>query len=142
MKTIIPLILLFAISLYLYKIDKEEEAPQYEPQDSELALLMRKIHDDAKGMRASLVHEETVLIYDPSIEFIVNATPTRAEVQGPEFEAFARYYIEKTQKAVEKGSFKDYNLMVEACVACHQEFCPGPIKTINKLKIKTASSSQ
>ena len=140
MKTGLPLILLVILSIFLYKEDGIFASSNYMPQDSELALLMRKIHADAKVMRSDLINEDRDLVYDPSIEFILNASPTRPSVQGPDFEAFSKYYIQKTQELVENGDEEDYNKMVESCIACHQEFCPGPIKTINKLRIRPSSA--
>lgn len=142
MKAQLFLISLVVFSLFLFNYDGIEEQTEYEVQDSELALLMRKIHIDAKLMRTEIKEGKVALIYDPSIEFIVSATPTKPNVQGQEYDAFARYYIQKVQDLVETNSEEDYNKMVESCVACHQEFCPGPIKTIKKLNFPISSIAQ
>ncbi len=126
-----------------------EQAPKEVPamamkmtKPSELALLMKEIHKDAKGWRTDLLsgmlHKERVEIYNK----LASSKPTKANVEGPAFLAFSANY----QKALDgftdaqsldlaKGA---YNNLVTACVQCHQSYCTGPIPTIEKLYIKNS----
>lgn len=104
---------------------------------SELALLMRDIHEDAKGWRAAIddgeLIQDSMAIYD----VMVNSTPTDSLVSGPVFEGFSRHYQTALDSFLLAGNIElakvKYNNLVTACISCHQEFCPGPIKTIEKL---------
>lgn len=138
MKGVILLLILILIGVFLFKSDSlnRQKLSNYSQQDSELALLMRYIHDQAKLMRSNIVNEESFLDYNDEIEFIIDANPTRPAVQGPEFEAFARYFIKTNSEVFNDPQKASYNTMVDACVACHKGFCPGPIRTIKKLNIK------
>jgi cytochrome c553 len=138
MKGVVLLLLLVLLGSILLKLESENQKKlsNYEIQSSELALLMRFAHEQAKLLRSDIVQKKELSEYDSQIEFITNAEPTRPSVQGPEFEAFARYYISMNQKAFEKLDKHNYNEMIASCVACHNEYCPGPIRTIKKLAIK------
>lgn len=137
MKELLGLISLLLLALLLYTCDakKVDAMANGKTDDSELALLMRSIHEDAKAIRK--VIKNKMIEHDPQsdFDFILIATPTKENVQGPEFEAMARYYLEKNAQLLEEQDQHSYNEMVESCVACHQSFCPGPIKTIQKLYI-------
>jgi hypothetical protein len=137
MKELLGLISLLLLALLLYTCDAEKKDKQItaSTEDSELALLMRSIHEDAKAIRQVIKQKQDG--HDPlsDFDFILAATPTKDNVQGPEFEAMARYYLQKNAQLLEDLDQVSYNEMVESCVACHQSFCPGPIKTIQKLYI-------
>ncbi len=106
---------------------------------SELALLMRSIHSDAKDWRKAIatgtLPTGEVDIYDA----LVQSKPTKAAVQGPVFEGMARNY----QRVIDSLFAADtpevaklqYNQVVVACLSCHEAYCPGPIPTIKKLRL-------
>jgi len=130
------LFIFIGLSLYHFDQDNRKDLSNYEVQSSELALLMRFVHDQAKLLKGDVVKQRSLPDYNKEIEFITSANPTRPSVQGPEFESFARYYIEKNKSVFEEPGKESYNNMIESCVACHNEFCPGPVRTIKKLTIK------
>lgn len=138
MKGILSLIILSIIAILLFKCDQHniEERFIYEEQDSELALLMREIHSQAKVLKTHIVKDESLPSYNNNIDFIVDATPTKENVKGVEFDAMALYFLQMNEDLYAHPDKEKYNEMVESCVACHQSFCPGPIKTIKKLTIK------
>lgn len=137
MKEIIGLFSLLLLALFLFTCDAKRVNKDMVTSnvDSELALLMRSIHEDAKAMRQVIQQKENNLQPNSEFDFILIATPTKENVQGPEFEAMARYYLQKNEIMINDPDQFTYNEMVESCVACHQSFCPGPIKTIKKLYI-------
>lgn len=104
---------------------------------SELAMLMRQMHTDAKTWRDSLLNgkmiDETAGIY----EALISSTPTDSSVSGPVFNGFALNYqlqLDSLLHAQDANLSKvAYNNLVTACITCHQEYCPGPVKTIRKL---------
>ena len=143
MKASIFLILIILIGIFSFRKDlkNRDTMSNYTAQDSELALLMREIHENAKLLKLLLQNGDDLKPYGSDFDFILEAQPTRPAVQGPEFESFARYYIKMNEDVYSEPSIENYNSLVESCVACHQEFCPGPIKTIKKLHIKQSASA-
>lgn len=125
----------------LFQSDKvnRQELSNYNTQDSELALLMREMHEQAKLLKLLLVNGEDIDQYEADVDFILEAEPTRPSVQGDEFESFARYFLKTNKEIYQNPGIDNYNIMVESCVACHKEFCPGPVRTIQKLRIKVPS---
>jgi flagellar biosynthesis regulator FlaF len=138
MKGILSILTLILIAFLFYKYDYKEIAQKsvYAQQDSELALLMRDIHTQAKVLKSSIIKKEELPNFMDSISFIVDAIPTKENVQGPEFKAMALYYLQNNENLYENPDSENYNEMIESCIVCHQSFCPGPIKTIKKLTIK------
>ncbi|HKK39382.1 MAG TPA: hypothetical protein VJ949_08185 [Cryomorphaceae bacterium] len=122
------------------KSSENEEMPEMKMAEwSELAKLMRQIHKDAKDWRKQIVDGElvtdTVSIYAALIE----STPTKEEVKGPVFEGMAANYqtqLDAFLAAEDIDLAKSaYNNLVGACISCHQSYCPGPVKTIQKLYV-------
>jgi hypothetical protein len=115
-------------------------------QDSELALLMREIHVDSKEWRKAIIEErfegDTIAMY----EALTQSQPTNPDVGGPAFEGFAAYYQSALDSLMLVRSIEAapeaYNNLVSACIQCHQEYCPGPVKTIKKLYISEAISGK
>ena len=69
---------------------------------------------------------------------IHTAKPTDSETKKASFEGFASNYVMSLKglySSSKEDLNKNYNAVVEACVSCHQEHCPGPLKAINKLKL-------
>ncbi len=109
-------------------------------KDSELALLMRKMYNDADSIKQLIVNDEGNISkeYIDALERIHTATPTDAEVKTPEFKAYTELMVNEANAlfSSETNKKEGFNNLVNKCVECHQSFCPGPIKKINKLKIK------
>lgn len=108
-------------------------------KDSELALLMRDIHENAKVWRDSLVNGKMVLDSIEIYSALTQSVPTDSSVVGPLYNGLAQNYqlalndfLSAEDIQLAKSS---YNNLVSACLTCHGEFCPGPMKTIRKLKV-------
>lgn len=136
------LILLFLCSA-LWFSSCEQQTPSEQPvvkaqskveAAKPMALMMRAIYDQSKSMRTEL---ETGKALDSSfyrfLEFH-QLEPTDSTVLVEVFyehnEKFKAAY-EELLRASDKPA---YNAMLTACVNCHEDFCPGPIKRINKLR--------
>ncbi|MCF8277933.1 MAG: hypothetical protein K9J17_14460 [Flavobacteriales bacterium] len=105
--------------------------------DSELALLMRDMFEESDSLK-QLVIEGRQLSGLKKYKDIHSAVPTDATVRGPVFDAFAKNYIEsiKALEAADSVSVFRFNKMVDQCMNCHTEFCPGPKKRIKQLYIQ------
>lgn len=104
--------------------------------DSELALLMREMGTESDSIRAALLRGEEHPVWS-RLQQLHSATPTDSTVTGPVFEGFAEAFIHAVKQFELSDSLKTkhFNGVVDACMFCHQEFCPGPMKRIAKLYI-------
>jgi len=107
--------------------------------DSELALLMRKMFLDADSIKQLIINDEGSISdeFITELERVHSAVPTDPEVKTPEFDAFNLSLVNqaKVVQAATDNKVDEFNQFVNRCVDCHQSFCPGPIKRINKLRI-------
>lgn len=137
MKESLALLTVIVLAVFLFSMDNKTKEKEKDAvlADSELALLMRDMHLEAKALRLAIQNKETLHDFNLNNDFILNATPTKANVKGQEFDAMARYYLQKSDSLSQFQDKESYNDMVESCIVCHQAFCPGPVKTIKKLNI-------
>jgi len=120
--------------------DRPTPEPQPRPvspnNDSELALLMRDMFTDGERIKAQVERGEMPTGLK-DFAAIHSAIPTDSTVRGPVFTAFAEAYLESVRQmeADDSTSVFRFNRMVDQCMNCHTEFCPGPKKRIKKLYI-------
>jgi hypothetical protein len=106
--------------------------------DSELALLMRDMFDEGERVKHQVEAGGT-----PSglklFKEIHTAIPTDSNASGPVFESFATAYLNAVMEleVADSNSVFRFNRMVDQCMDCHSEFCPGPKRRIKKLYIKS-----
>ncbi len=112
----------------------EEKTPM--AKESELALLMREMFAEGMSLKMSVMTGEEIEGLN-RFEKIHDAIPTDHDVSGPLFDAFADAYINSIRllEEADSSSVKYFNSMVDNCMSCHTEFCPGPKKRIKKLYI-------
>ena len=106
---------------------------------SELALTMRYMYDQLVLTRDSLKEGiEVSRKIAQRIATIHTDTPTEPEKIDETYHAMADLFLNayKNFEADTSGQIETYNAMIETCVACHQQKCPGPVKAITKLKVK------
>jgi len=136
-------------SMLLFSCSSEKEKPSetkktevFNPNgDSELALAMRKIFDQTEEIKSSLKEGDIIVPKDyiENLKSFHTAVPTDSEVKVDEFFGFVKA-IDIAAQELEKRNDIDaqkeqYSRVINACVQCHQQFCPGPIRRINKLKL-------
>lgn len=135
---------LVTISIIVLAVGCQEQEPQKKTKrpinpngDSELALLMRDMFEESDSLK-QLVLNGKQLSGLKKYQEIHSAIPTDPDVTGPIFEAFAKSYIEsiKTLEASDSTAVFNFNRMVDQCMNCHTEFCPGPKKRIKQLYIE------
>ena len=120
------------------QVQKEENINVISPnQDSELALLMREIFDEAMINKKHIQNNEPIEI-NLDHEKILSAIATEPEkAASPEFKAFATSYLQSIKNLKSSNTNQtaiNYKNMVNNCLACHQSLCPGPIVRIKKLQ--------
>ena len=118
------------------EIDNSTEKVINPNGDSELALLMREMFEEGERIKQQIENGKTPTGLK-KFETIHTAVPTDSDVTGPVFESFASAYLEsiKTLETSDSVSVFKFNQMVDQCMNCHTEFCPGPKTKIKKLYI-------
>lgn len=106
--------------------------------DSELAVLMREMMSSSQNLKEMVRQGNLPEKFPEAFMKIHTAKPTDSDTKKESFDAFATNYISNLQAlyaSPKEDLTKNYNAVITACVSCHQQHCPGPIKAINKLKI-------
>jgi len=102
-------------------------------------LLMRKMYAETDSIKQLIITNEGIISkeYIASLEKIHTAIPTDANVKTPKFKAYTELMVNEANALFsnEQNKKEGFNNLVDKCVQCHQSFCPGPIKKINKLRI-------
>lgn len=105
--------------------------------DSELALLMRSMFEEALYVKQQIENGQPVKI-TVDHEKILTAHATEPEkAASPEYKAFAQTYlmtIENLKKAAPEDLPDLYDNLVASCSTCHQDLCPGPLVRIDQLR--------
>ncbi|MGB0508804.1 MAG: hypothetical protein ACPG3S_04565 [Schleiferiaceae bacterium] len=109
-------------------------------QPSELASIMRVLHDEATERKGILEKGEMAVANSQLIFKMITAKPTEPHMVGPAFEPHAQAFIASygqlnTAENVQ-GQIEAHNNLVKSCVACHMNFCQGPIPRIEKLYVQ------
>ena len=105
--------------------------------DTELALLMRAMFEEAQAIKTQIDNGEPITIHLEH-EKILTAEATEPEkASSPEYKAFAGSYLQSIQElqAADSNELSSaYNTMVVNCMTCHKSLCPGPMVKIKKLQ--------
>ena len=122
------------VSLKPTQVDKTK----YPNEDSELAWLMRQMYEDGEKIKLAVLNKELPEDFREKFKNIHTATPTDASVKTEVFSTSAKAFEQTLDKfyTEKENRIENFNLVVNACVACHQNYCPGPIKKIKKLTIQ------
>jgi hypothetical protein len=109
-------------------------------QPSELAQIMRDMHAEATNRKHSLEQGQLDPTLSETLFSMITANPTKPHMNGEGFEPYAKSFIgiyNQIHGAEEIGvQIQAHNNMVDACIACHTQFCDGPISRIEKLYVK------
>ena len=104
--------------------------------DSELALLMRSMFDDALRMKGEIKAGKKPEILE-EFEKIHTAEPTDEDMKSnPAFGDYAKAYLvalETLKSSSTEDAKADFVVVVNTCMNCHQAVCPGPMRRIKKL---------
>ncbi|MBL4668632.1 MAG: hypothetical protein JKY30_05160 [Flavobacteriales bacterium] len=94
--------------------------------DSELALLMRKLYLDADSIKQLIVNKEGTISdeFITELETVHSAIPTDPDVKTPEFKAFNELLINQAKVLQEDSAnrVEGFNQFVNRCIDCHQSF--------------------
>ncbi|MDP2187619.1 MAG: hypothetical protein Q8J69_02950 [Sphingobacteriaceae bacterium] len=101
-----------------------------------MALMMRAIYEQSNAMRGKVEAGEAL---DSSfyrfLEFH-QLEPTDSTVLVEVFYQHNEDFKKAFEDLLKASNKESYNAMLTQCVSCHEDFCPGPIKRINKLRFQ------
>lgn len=102
-----------------------------------MALMMRLMAANADSIKAKILRGEKLdSLQFPFLRFYL-VEPTDKNVLEPAFfqhaKVFQTAFYEVFKHPTEQKKY--YNLYIGKCVACHQNYCSGPLKRINKMPI-------
>ncbi len=101
-----------------------------------MALMMRAIYDQSRSMRGDLESGKNL---DSSLYRFMEfhkLEPTDSTVLVEVFYEHNEKFRAAYEDLLRSSDKPAYNAMLTACVNCHADFCPGPIKRINKLRFE------
>ncbi len=115
---------------------KSKDFQMYEM--SEMAALMEQMYVDNQRLKDRIIKGDTIGQFPSHFMKIHNAVMTDESDNDAFFKAQAAKFI-KAQELIykdPKNAKEHFNNGVDACIACHQQKCGGPIPKIKKLYIK------
>ncbi|CAN5377543.1 hypothetical protein BH11BAC2_BH11BAC2_08220 [soil metagenome] len=107
--------------------------------DSELAILMRVMVKATEANTVQLKNNVGIVPYPESFHDILTATPSDSTLDKKMFDGYAKGYIQaitEFNKADLTMQVASHNNVVQSCKSCHEQFCRGPIKRIEKMFIE------
>lgn len=143
-KVITLLLLLFVVAVSCSETQPAGAAAEDAAQkplnpngDSELALLMRAMFEEAQQIRAQIAQGEPISLSLDHAEMLTAHATEPEKAASAEYKAYAQLYLQtmtdlQNADASQLGAL--YGNMVDNCMACHQAMCPGPIVKIKKLQ--------
>jgi hypothetical protein len=105
---------------------------------SELAEMMRTMQRDLTAAREAVLAGKPVAPMHPRHRKMRCAWPTAASDRNPTFDAFAQGYLANVaalDAAPAEGRAAAFTAVLDACKACHQQSCPGPITAIDAMRL-------
>lgn len=108
---------------------------------SELVSLMFEMEADMKLIRSGLIDDSTTLQLNGKTyeELFTSKTSKDVKIDSA-FVANGKSFLNEwhslSQARTRDSALTFFNNAVNACVSCHQSYCPGPVARIKKLRIK------
>ncbi len=109
-------------------------------EKSELSILMLNLTIGLDTQKNYLLNGRAQAIPE-LLQHLKIATPTWPLKKNENFNYLADDFIEVCGKFyTSKNSNKtlEYNAVIQSCKACHLNYCPGPLKKINKMFAETS----
>lgn len=114
------------------------------PTTSELTVYMRNMETHFQGLSKTIGLEGTVdstNAADFEGMYVMKASP-HIEMDSA-FMAYGNDFLSKYDELINNtivdSTHVYFNAAVDACIKCHQNFCPGPVVRIKKLRMSAAA---
>ncbi|MEQ8908686.1 MAG: hypothetical protein RIC95_05810 [Vicingaceae bacterium] len=105
--------------------------------DSELALLMRAMYQEAESVRDQIKNGKKVSLNLDHGKILTAHATEPEKAASAEFKGFAKHYlnqVEKLQNSNAQNVDANFESLVSSCMTCHKALCPGPVVRIKKLQ--------
>ena len=133
-------IIVLALTVVLTSCGKNDGVAPINPNgDSELALLMRDMFDEAMRMKGQIEKGKIPKIVKQFKEMHTAEATEPDKVAMPIYKTFTDAYHESLtalEQASSQNAHQAFNGVVQSCMNCHQAMCPGPIVKIEKLWVE------
>ena len=131
--------LILTLSNCAEKACESKKLPYPPNKDSELTLLMRDMYNYYDSIKEDIATGEPLSEKIKTFQDIHKAVATNPEKSESElYQAMATVYAASAERlndpTVEKTAA--FNLMVDNCMNCHEQMCPGPMVKIKKLYLE------
>ena len=148
MRTILTFVLLIAGVLMLQVVVPDQaistavaDTTYANPNgSSELALLMREMQAYSNQAKEDIAAGKKPAKYPAKFDKIHTAKISDSMSKSDYYNSFADLYIMSVKNYATSTSAQrvdTYNNMVNSCLACDSQHCPGPVPVIKKMMIKT-----
>ncbi len=112
------------------------------PPDGDMTVYMRNLEMHAQHWRQQIAEGQPPSIPDRIADSMFVAKPTEGKIKDQtKFDGLAenfQFSAMMARSAQPGDEALNFNALVNSCIKCHQAFCPGPIKRIQKLKLPEA----
>ena len=121
--------------------EKQEDPKELEMyEESELALLMRKMYEDNLEIGKMLKNDSLPASFPQDFLHIHDAIASKGMLEDrTTFDGFAASYVENMKKMEQAATAAEariaYNDLVMTCASCHQVYCQGPLAKIKRMKL-------
>lgn len=119
--------------------DEQQKASSLNPNgDSELALLMRDMYDEAERIKTQIKNGEDFEVKLDHAKILTAHATEPEKASSKKFKDFAKMYLanlDQLKKADSENVEMVFQSLVSSCMSCHQQLCPGPVVRIKKLKL-------
>jgi len=133
----LAIFLLFAkIFLVLIACQDNKVKPLNPNGDTELAILMREMYDEAEKIKNDIAAGKEVKFNLKHHEILTAESTMPEKAASPEYKSYAEIYLNAIEQMKNKPVDPEaaFQNMVASCTACHQSLCPGPLVKIKKLR--------
>ena len=106
---------------------------------SELSLLMRDMQKYTNQAKADLKAGKTPASFPADFNKLFTAKISENNSKSEFYNQFGELYISSVKNYASSSTenrVETYNNMVNACLACHSQHCPGPGPVIKKMKVE------
>ncbi|TND07984.1 MAG: hypothetical protein FD123_2792 [Bacteroidetes bacterium] len=108
--------------------------------DSELAILMREMTAWTENTQQFIgQHTEMPANFPENFKTLTTAKATDSTLDRVTFNVYANSWLmayEKFKRSDATDRAQNFNNIVNACAGCHGQFCQGPLKRINKMRVE------
>jgi len=133
------LIIIGGVILFAACQQRENKVVQtiIDPNDaSEMALLMRDMFSQLEDIKQKIILGEDIAKEQLNFELIHKQTPTDESFLKEGLIPMSTAYAYSVEAFNKQPSSKNFSSIVNNCMSCHTQLCPGPLERIDNLIIE------